>query len=229
LTKEPEFTWLDVILRGHKTFPKTSWAATSRWRANPKSFTVLTIGLAIFGVGEGLLFLSAIGNSPWTVLAEGVMLRTSLSLGIVTALVSMAVLLLWIPLRERPGLGTVMNVVVIAAAIDLTITLIPPPAATETAARYALGVMGVLIVGAGSALYLTTNHGPGPRDGLMTSIHNRTGIRVSRVRLTIESSVLVVGFILGGTVGVGTLIFAFGIGRAMAFWLGVIARLAPSK
>lgn len=226
---EPDISWADIILRGHKTFPTTAWAANSRWQANPKSFFVLTIGLAIFGLGEGLLYLSGIGNSPWTVLAEGVMIRTGLTLGVVTALVSLAVLLIWIPLRERPGLGTIMNVVVIAAAIDLTITLIPQPSVTETAARYTLGVLGVLIVGAGSALYLTTQHGPGPRDGLMTSIHNRTGIRVSRVRLMIESSVLVVGYILGGTVGIGTLIFAFGIGRAIAFWLGVIARLAPSK
>lgn len=229
MKKEPDVSWADIILRGHKTFPTTAWAANSRWQANPKSFFVLTIGLAIFGFGEGLLYLSGIGNSPWTVLAEGVMIRTGLTLGVVTALVSMAVLLLWIPLRERPGLGTVMNVVVIAAAIDLTITFIPQPSVTETAARYTLGVLGVLIVGAGSAFYLTTQHGPGPRDGLMTSIHNRTGIRVSRVRIMIESSVLVVGYILGGTVGIGTLMFAFGIGRAIAFWLGVIARLAPSK
>lgn len=216
-------SWADVILRGHKTFPHTPWQAKGRWQATPLSFSVLALGLVVFGFGEGLIYVAALGNSPWTVLSEGIMLRTGLSLGTVTGLISLAVLLLWIPLREKPGLGTLMNVVLIAASLQLTVELFP--AVTGFGLQLATALLGIFLVGAGSAFYLTTNLGPGPRQGLMTSLHNRTGVRVSRVSFGLEAIVLLVGFLLGGTVGLGTVLFAAGIGRAIAFWLGVIARL----
>lgn len=216
-------SWADVILRGHKTFPITPWHAAGRWQPTGSSLLVLVVGLLVFGFGEGLIYLAAIGNSPWTVFAEGLMIRTGWPLGSVTALVSVGVLLLWIPLRERPGIGTLFNVVLISASLQLTISLLPPVQGFATALTVA--VLGVCLVGAGSAFYLTTNLGPGPRQGLLTSLHNRTGIRVSRVSFALEAVVLVLGFLLGGTVGIGTVLFAAGIGRAIAFWLGVIVRL----
>lgn len=219
-------SWADVILRGHKTFPDAHWQAQGRWSPDFKSFAVLVLGLAVFGFGEGLIYAAAIGNSPWTVLAEGIMLQTGLGLGVVTGLVSLTVLLLWIPLREKPGVGTLMNVLVIAAVLQITAEIVGTP--SGFVAKTALAVFGVLLVGLGSALYLTTNLGPGPRQGLMTSLHNRTGVRVSRVSFALEALVLLVGFLLGGTVGIGTVIFAAGIGRAIAFGLGLIARLAPA-
>lgn len=223
----PRPSWADVILRGHKTFPVAPWRADGRWRPDARSFSVLVLGLAIFGFGEGLIYAAAIGNSPWTVLAEGIMLQSGLPLGLVTALISLSVLMLWIPLRERPGIGTLMNVVIIAATLDVTAATIATP--DSYIERFLLAVVGVLLVGVASAFYLTTNLGPGPRQGLLTSLHERTGVRVSRVSFGIEVVVLSVGFLLGGTVGVGTVLFAAGIGRAIAFGLGLIARLAPTN
>lgn len=223
----PRPTWADVILRGHKTFPIAPWRAGGRWQPDLKSFSVLVFGLATFGFGEGLIYAAAIGNSPWTVLAEGIMLQSGLPLGIVTALVSLSVLMLWIPLKEKPGIGTIMNVLIIATTLDLTAAAVSTP--DSYVERFFLAVLGVLLVGIASAIYLTTNLGPGPRQGLLTSLHERTGVRVSRVSFGIEVVVLAAGFLLGGTVGVGTLLFAAGIGRAIALGLGLIARLAPAN
>lgn len=214
-----------MILRGHKTFPIAPWRAAGRWQPDIRSFATLVFGLSVFGFGEGLIYAAAIGNSPWTVLAEGIMLQTGLALGVVTALVSLSVLMLWIPLREKPGIGTLMNVIVIAATLDLTAQFVGTP--NSIGFRLLLAALGVLLVGLASAIYLTTNLGPGPRQGLLTSLHERTGVRVSRVSFGIEVIVLAVGFLLGGTVGVGTVLFAAGIGRAIALGLGLIARLAP--
>lgn len=220
-------SWANVILRGHKTFPITPWHAKGRWKPNLFSLFVLVLGLLVFGFGEGLIYVAAIGNSPWTVLSEGLMLRTGLPLGLVTGLVSVAVLLLWVPLRERPGIGTFFNVLVIPTSLQLTVDFVSP--VESFASKFALALAGVFLVGAASAFYLTTNLGPGPRQGLLTSLHNRTGVRVSRVSFGLEAAVLLVGFLLGGTVGIGTVLFAAGIGRAIAFWLGVIVRLTHKE
>jgi uncharacterized membrane protein YczE len=185
---------------------------------------ILILGLSIFGFAEGLFVASGIGNSPWVVFAQGLSLKTGLDIGVTTFIISATVLLLWIPLREKPGLGTIANMIVIALVLDLTVRFFPP--ATNLAQSIALVAVGVLLVGLASTLYITTRLGPGPRDGLMTSLHNKTGIRVSRVRLSLELVVLTVGWSLGGTVGIGTVVFALGIGRSIALWLGIFARLA---
>ncbi len=219
-----QLSWKEIIIKGHRTFPHVPWAAKGRWQPTPTTFLILVLGLSIFGLGEGLFFVAHLGNSPWVVLSEGLSEQTGLNVGTITALVSVAVLTLWIPLKERPGLGTVMNIIVIATVLELTIDHFP--AVEGLPAQVATNLLAVLLVGLGSAFYLTTKLGPGPRDGLMTSLHNRTGIRVSRVRLMIELTVLTAGFLLGGTVGFGTVLFATGIGRSIAFWLGVLSRLA---
>lgn len=222
-----KLSWREILLKGHRTFPHVPWAAQGRWQPKPSSFFILIVGLSVFGVGEGLFYLSRLGNSPWVVLAEGLSKLSGLNVGTVTALISVTVLAVWIPLRERPGLGTIMNIILIAAVLEITIDHLPLAAGTAMQVTYT--VSGLLLVGLGSALYLTTKLGPGPRDGLMTSIHHRTGIRVSRVRLMIEVVVLTTGYLLGGTLGVGTAIFALGIGRSIALWLGVLTRFAPAE
>lgn len=170
-------------------------------------------GLWIFGVGEACLVLATLGNSPWTVLAEGVAEQTRVGLGAVTIALSFVVLLLWIPLRQRPGLGTVLNAVVVGLAIGVTVSLLDGPASPF--ARLGLVLLGIALVGVGSGLYLTSHLGPGPRDGLMTGLHERTGRSLRLVRTGIEVAATAGGAALGGTVGLGTLAFAVLIGPSV--------------
>ena len=167
---------------------------------------------------------SDLGTSPWTVLAEGVSRTSGIEIGVATFLVSALVLLAWWPLRQRPGLGTLANVVVIAAVLDVTTRLLPQAHGWGSGVTYAIA--GTLMVGLGSGIYLTTGLGPGPRDGLMTSLHRRLNVPVARIRLLIEVSVLAAGWALGGRVGVGTLIFALLVPRAVAWGLALVARAA---
>jgi uncharacterized membrane protein YczE len=183
---------------------------------------VLFFGLFIFGLGDALLIQSQIGNAPWSVLAQGVAERLEITLGWSTFLISSMVLLLWVPLRERPGFGTLSNIVVIAIAIQVGITFFPTQENLLFSLMYCL--IGIAMVGIGSSFYITCGLGSGPRDGLMTAIHYRSGFRIGRVRLSIEALVLILGAILGGTVGVGTLLFAIFIGQSIAISLGVVAR-----
>jgi uncharacterized membrane protein YczE len=215
-------SWLQNLLRPHKTVPLTPWTAPSRWSLNPARAAVLFFGLFIFGLGDSLLIQSQIGNAPWSVLAQGLSERLDITLGWSTFLISSLVLLLWIPLRERPGLGTLSNIVVIAVAIQIGITFFPQTNNLIAAVFYCL--VGISLVGIGSAFYITCGLGSGPRDGLMTAIHNRSGMRIGRVRLVIEATVLLLGAMLGGTVGLGTLLFALLIGQSIAISLGVVAR-----
>jgi hypothetical protein len=180
---------------------------------------VLLIGLYAFGTGEALIVQGGLGVSPWTVLAQGLSTILPVSIGVATFLVSAVVLLLWIPLRERPGLGTLANAIVIAIALQVGVALVPEPQARP--AQLVLVLLGIAMIGLGSGLYLTTNLGPGPRDGWMTGIHLRTGWPVGRVRLGIELVVLGVGWLLGGTVGLGTVLFAVLIGPAVAQGLAI--------
>lgn len=220
-------SWRYILLKGARTFPMVPWRSHHRWRTKPLTFLVLNIGLVLFGIGDGLLVSAQLGNSPWVVFHQGVMLHTGLSYGTASALTSFTLLLLWIPLRERPGLGTICNAVVIGYATQATLAVVHPPFALWL--RISLLVSGIVIVGLGGSLYLTTNLGPGPRDGLMTAIHDRTGVRVSRVRLSIELTAMTVGWIMGGTVGIGTIAFALLMGRSLAFWLAVLARVVHTK
>jgi len=185
----------------------------SRWRPTPTRFARLVLGLTVFGIGEALLIASELGNSPWTVLAEGLGEQIGVAVGTATIMVSVAVILLWLPLRQPPGLGTVCNALGIGLAIDATLALVPD--ALPVGVRIALIPLGIAIVGLGSGLYLTSRLGPGPRDGLMTGLHRRTGVSLRLARVAIESSVVVAGYFLGGTVGVGTVAFALLIGPAV--------------
>ena len=220
--------WQRVI--PSRTIPRTRWRSEgSRWRTGPVTFLVLVVGLWLFGTGEAMLVDATLGNAPWTVFAQGISVRTGLAIGVATFFTSVAVLIMWVPLRERPGLGTVANAVVIATALQVMIDILPTPQALGW--RLVQVLVGIALVGVGSGLYLTTNLGPGPRDGLMTGIHLRTGIAVTPVRLGIEVVVLAVGWLLGGTVGVGTLLFALLIGPSVGYGLRLVGWLAgaPSQ
>lgn len=208
------------------TIPQVPWRARHRWDINLQRTLILFFGLAIFGIGDSLLVQSHIGNAPWTVLAQGLSNITHRSIGLMTALVSCVVLLLWIPLKEKPGFGTLSNIVVIASFIQIGVDSIAPAQSYISGIAYAFS--GVALVGIGSALYISVGLGPGPRDGAMTGLHHRTGIRISRVRLSIELVVLTLGAILGGRVGLGTAIFALFIGQSIAISCGVLARLTEN-
>lgn len=185
---------------------------------------ILNLGLVVFGIGDGLIILSKFGNSPWAVFHQGLSQQLGISYGNAAVLTSFAILLLWIPLKEKPGLGTIANAIVIGYSTQATLWALGG-FEESLAVRVVFLVTGLVIVGLGIALYITTNLGPGPRDGIMTALHYRTGVRVARVRLSIEFTAMFVGWLLGGTVGVGSVMFALFIGRAMALWLGILARL----
>ena len=193
----------------------------SRWRPSPAQLVQVLIGLWLFGTGEALVVVSDLGNSPWTAFAQGVSVHTPFSIGVATQLTGFAILLCWIPLRERPGLGTILNAIVIGLAIDATLAYLPAEHALGL--RIASLVAGVAVVGLGSGLYLTADLGPGPRDGLMTGLHARFGWPLSAVRTGIELTAALVGLALGGRVGAGTLAFALLVGPAVATAVRVIA------
>ncbi|MFC8371614.1 YitT family protein [Streptomyces sp. NPDC057239] len=181
----------------------------------------LYAGLALYGASSALLVRSGLGLEPWNVLHQGLSERTGLSMGVVLTLVGAVVLLLWVPLRQRPGLGTVSNVLVIGAAMDATLAVVPD--AHAMAVRVPLMAAGIVLNGAATGLYIAARFGPGPRDGLMTGLNQRTGVSVRLVRTAIEITVVVTGFLLGGTVGVGTLLYAVTIGPLAQLFLRAFA------
>ena len=208
-----------------KNIPKVYWSSDKSFNFKPKFSTsfFLIFGLIIFGFGEGLLILSTTGNSPWSVLAEGISKNSKLSIGAATFLVSVSVLFLWIFLRQKPGLGTIFNIIIISGMIDVTLYFFDPP--SSNILKYLLAIFSVMLVGIGSGIYLVANLGPGPRDGLMTGLTRVTNLPIALVRACLEISVVIVGWYLGGTVGVGTLIFAFGIGPCVAFGLFIVNKI----
>lgn len=170
----------------------------------------LLAGLALYGTSVALVTRAGLGLEPWSVLAEGVLKHTGLSFGTVTGLISVAVLLLWIPLRQRPGIGTIANVVVISVMVDVVRAVLPDQ--HELGWQVVLLVAGVTLNGVATATYVGARLGPGPRDGLMTGLAGRTGWSVRLVRTGIEVAVVAAGFLLGGTVGIGTVLYALAIG-----------------
>jgi len=184
----------------------------------------LYVGLALYGASSALLVVSGLGLEPWNVLHQGLAELTGLTIGVVSIIVGAAVLLLWIPLRQRPGLGTVSNVFVVGLAMDGTLALVPD--AHDLAVRIPLLLAGVLLNGVATGLYISANFGPGPRDGLMTGLHKLTGRSIRLIRTGIEVAVVATGFALGGTVGIGTLLYALAIGPLAQLFLRVFA--APS-
>lgn len=211
------------VLKPHKTVPITPWRGKSRWDLSPSRVAILFFGLAIFGLGDSLVVQSNLGNAPWTVFAQGLSIKTDLSLGWATFVTGFFVLLVWIPLKEKPGFGTISNIIIISAAIQFGVENFPLQHTFIGGVLSAL--IGIALVGIGSSLYITCGLGPGPRDGAMTGIHQRTGVRVGRVRMAIEVTVLIVGALLGGKVGLGTALFALLIGQSVAISFGIVARL----
>lgn len=213
-----------VLIFTLKKVPKLSWSSLDALNLKPKSITLtyLILGLILFGLGETLLIASNAGVSPWTVLAQGISVKTGFSIGFTTFFVSISVLFLWIPLKQKPGIGTILNAIIISIVLDLFLPYLPSP---ETFVFQLLQVIiGVLIVGIGSGLYLISNLGPGPRDGLMTGLQKTTNLPIALIRAMIEISAVVFGWYLGGVVGIGTIVFALGIGPAVSAGLFFVSR-----
>ena len=205
-----------------KKIPKVKWSSEKPFNFKPKfsTFFFLCFGLSLFGLGEGLLIVSFTGASPWSVLAQGISLNVNLSIGTITLLISIAVLILWIPLGQKPGMGTILNALIIAIMIDLCIKYVPTP--SNYIHQLILAVISVITVGIGGGIYLVSNLGAGPRDGLMIGLQKLTNFPIAVVRATLEISVVSIGWYLGGTVGIGTLLFAFGIGPCVALGLYLV-------
>lgn len=207
-----------------------------RERFDPRVFVPrlpgLVLGLVLFGTGIALMVTSELGLSPWEVLAQGIAVRTGLAIGTVGIIVGWVVLVGWIPTGERPGIGTILNILLIGSTTNVALDLLPDlgPLALEATSAVDLAVRGsllgggILCIGLGSGLYLSAEVGPGPRDGLMTGLHRRYGWSIRRVRTALEIAVLVVGFILGGTVGIGTIVFALTIGPLVQWALKAVDR-----
>ena len=184
------------------------------------SVMFLILGLVVFGLGEALLVTAGVGVSPWTVLAQGTTNVTGWNLGFATFVISAFVLALWIPLKQTPGLGTILNAIIIALVLEYVLPVLPSFEAYVANALLAL--LGVFVTGFGGAIYLIANLGPGPRDGLMTGLQAVTHQPVALVRLLLELTVVAIGWAMGGTLGLGTILFALGIGPAMAIGMQIL-------
>jgi uncharacterized membrane protein YczE len=209
-----------------RSVPTTEWSSEKPLNFSPKPLTViiLCLGLILFGLGESLIITASAGMSPWTVLAEGLSMTTGLSIGALTFIISLVVLLLWIPLKQQAGVGTILNVIIIAAVIEWSLPYLPHP---ETyAIQIIQAIIGTLVVGIASGIYLIANLGPGPRDGLMTGFQKITNLPIAWVRVLLEITVISIGYALGGTIGLATIIFAFGIGPAVSLGLYLIASIS---
>ena len=209
-----------------RSVPKTKWSSDIPLNFSPKPLTVLVlcIGLFLFGLGESLIITASVGMSPWTVLAEGLSVTTGLSIGALTFLISLGVLLLWIPLKQKAGIGTILNVIIIAAVIEWSLPFLPHP--ENYVMKIIQAVSGTIIVGFASGIYSISNLGPGPRDGLMTGFQRVTSLPIAWVRIFLELTVITVGWTLGGTIGIATIIFAFGVGPAVSLGLYSIAEVS---
>ena len=187
------------------------------------TLTILVIGLWIFGTGDAVIIAAGLGVAPWTVLAQGIGIQFDWTIGQATFFISVIVLLLWIPLKEKPGVGTILNAILIAAAIDVMEPYLPHP--EQQIYQFIQVLLGTILVGIGSGFYLTANLGPGPRDGWMTGLQRITNIPIGRVRTTIEIIALLIGWKLGGVFGLGTIIFAILIGPVVALFLQLTDRI----
>ena len=207
-----------------KKIPNLTWSSSNplNFKPNIKTFVFLVLGLSLFAIGETLLITANQGVSPWTVLAQGISFQTNLSIGFTTFIVSLIVLILWYPLKQKPGLGTILNIVLISIIIDLTIPILPYP--KSFLFQIIQSIIAVFIVGLGSGFYLTANLGPGPRDGLMTGLQSLTNQPIALIRTIIEVSAVGLGFYLGGIVGIGTLLFAFGIGPTVSIGIFIVIK-----
>ena len=208
-----------------KKIPTLSWSSSNTLNIKPKSITLtyLIIGLILFGLGETLLITASAGVSPWTVLAQGISVKTGFTIGLTTFIVSICVLCLWIPLKQKPGIGTILNAIIVSVVIDLSLPYLPSPESFYL--QILQVIIGVLIVGLGSGFYLIANLGPGPRDGLMTGLQTATNLPIALIRTMIEICAVVCGWYLGGVVGIGTIVFALGIGPCVSAGLFAVSRI----
>ena len=199
--------------------PSLFWSAPTPLSIKPPLLSVLFlfVGLSIFGFGHAILFGSNFGVSPWMVLAQGLAIQFEIGIGLSIIVVSFGVLLFWIPLKEKPGIGTFINFFVVAAVIEITLPYIPYQ--TDISLKLLQVFLGILVIGIGGSIYLIANLGPGPRDGLMTGISKKTEIPMAYVRNALEISVVIIGWSLGGTAGLGTLIFAIMIGPVIVAYM----------
>ena len=206
-----DFSFLKI-----RAVPHLFWSAPHPLTGRPPliSVVLLLVGLVIFGIGEALMIASSVGVSPWTVLAQGITNITGWSVGLATFVVSFIVLLVWVPLRQTPGIGTILNIIIISVVLDLALPFLPQ--FESLTLRVAEAAIGVIVTGIGGGIYLIANLGPGPRDGLMTGLQRLTGFPIAGVRSAIEISAVLLGWLLGGVVGVGTMLYAFGIGPCVA-------------
>ena len=207
-----------------KKIPKVSWSSVKPFNLKPKLSTLffLCFGLTLFGIGEGLLIVSFTGASPWSVLAQGISLNVDYSIGVITFFLSIVVLFFWIFLNQKPGIGTILNALIVAIMIDVCINFVSTP--DNYLSQIILAAIAVLTVGLGGGIYLVANLGAGPRDGLMIGLQQKTNFPIAVVRTFLEVTVVSVGWYLGGTVGIGTLLFAFGIGPAVALGLFIVKK-----
>ena len=224
------------FFRPSRTIPTTTWTATSRWALTIPRFFILIGGLFLFGLGEAFFIQSNLGNSPWAVFAGGLSKITGYSIEWATFGISLAVVLLWIPLKEKFGIGPIANTIVVAWAMGVCRSFIPlnaPAVGSDAVTSYVTGGMflflGIMSIGLGSALYITCGLGAGPRQGLMAALHRITGQPVSRITTALEVTVCVIGIVLGGKYGIGTILFAVLVGQSVAIWFGVVGRLGAIK
>jgi uncharacterized membrane protein YczE len=213
------------IIFSVKTIPIVLWSSSYPLNYKPRLKTMfyLVLGLFLFGLGDAIIIGSGAGVSPWTVLAQGISNSTNWTIGFSTFIVSLSVLILWLPLRQQPGMGTILNVFIIAGTIDLTLPYLPSP--IEYPSQVLQAAIGIMTIGLGSGFYLTANLGPGPRDGLMVGLQRITDLPIITVRTALELMVVITGWLMGGLVGLGTIMFVFGIGPAVAgglYFVGVL-------
>ena len=209
-----------------KEVPSVNWSSDFPLNTKPRFYTVIMLitGLFFFGLGEAIIIGSGSGVSPWTVLAQGISIRTDLSVGTTTFLISIGILIFWIPLKQVPGIGTILNAIIIASTIDLTLPYLPQP--NETYLKLLQVCIGIFIVGLGSGIYLISNLGPGPRDGLMIGLQKQTGTSIPLIRTILELSAVISGWLLGGVVGIGTVLFVFGIGPCVGIGLTLVEKIS---
>ena len=209
-----------------KEVPSVNWSSDFPLNTKPRFYTVIMLitGLFFFGLGEAIIIGSGSGVSPWTVLAQGISIRTDLSVGTTTFLISIGILIFWIPLKQVPGIGTILNAIIIASTIDLTLPYLPQP--NDTYLKLLQVCIGIFIVGLGSGIYLISNLGPGPRDGLMIGLQKQTGTSIPLIRTILELSAVTSGWLLGGVVGIGTVLFVFGIGPCVGIGLTLVEKIS---
>ena len=209
-----------------KEVPSVSWSSDFPLNTKPRFYTIIMLitGLFFFGLGEAIIIGSGSGVSPWTVLAQGISVMTDLSVGTATFLISIVILIFWIPLKQAPGIGTILNAIIIASTIDLTLPYLPQP--NDTYFKLLQACIGIFVVGLGSGIYLISNLGPGPRDGLMIGLQKQTGTSIPLIRTILELSAVISGWLLGGVVGLGTVLFVFGIGPCVGIGLTLVAKIS---